>query len=127
MTLTQRVDQVLSVFALQRDDFTARSADIGVDIECLPQVIDGRRAGHGTHIEQNADVGLQDGAERVEEPAVRIDLLLILLLQAENDLHGDHAAVSAFDLHGRGDRDLDRIFVNVRRHGFAVDNVLQGN
>ena len=41
----------------------------------------------------------------VEEPALRIDLLLVLLLEAENNLHGYEALLSAFDLVGRSDGD----------------------
>ncbi len=43
---------------------------------------DGRRAGteHGTDVEEDANVWYKNGTKCVEEPVVRIDLLLVFLL-----------------------------------------------
>ena len=101
---TERVDQILSVLALQRDDLTARASDIRVDVERFPQVVNRSRAGHSPHVQQYTNVWFQDRTESVEEPTVRVDLLLVLLLQAEDDLHGHEALLCAFDLHGRRNR-----------------------
>lgn len=98
---TQRVNEILAILALQCNDFSASAADIRVDIERFPQMVDRRRTWHGAYIEQHAYVGFQDRAERVEEPPVRIDLLLVLLLETEDDLHGHHALLCALDLHRR--------------------------
>jgi len=40
---------------------------------------------HGTDIKEDTDIGLEDGTESIEEPAMRVDLLLILLFET-NDL-----------------------------------------
>ena len=57
-------------------------------VEALPKLIDGCSGRFGTDIEQNAHVRLDQRAKRVEEPSVTIELLLVLLLQAEDDLYG---------------------------------------
>ena len=57
-------------------------------VEALPEIVNGRASGLGSDIEQNAHVWLDQRAERVEEPSVTIELLLVLLLQAEDDLYG---------------------------------------
>ena len=58
------------------------------------------RAGsrHRTDVQKHANVRLKNRSERVEEPAVRIDLLLVFLLQAKDDLHGDNSFLRAFNL-----------------------------
>lgn len=38
---------------------------------------------HGADIEEDTDIGLEDGTKRVEEPAVRVDLLLVFLFETE--------------------------------------------
>ena len=48
-------------------------------------------SGHGSDIDKNANVGLEDGTEGVEEPTMRVDLFLILFLQTEQNLDGDMA------------------------------------
>jgi hypothetical protein len=82
----ERVDQVDAELAFEGNDLAARAADIRVDVERLPEVVDRRRAGHGPHVKQHADVGFEHGPEGVEEPAVRVDLLLVLFFQAEDNL-----------------------------------------
>ena len=54
-----------------------------------------------------ADLGsthLEHLANGVEEPTVRVDLLLILFLQTENDLYRDNATIGTLDFHGGGNR-----------------------
>ena len=53
----------------------------------FPEFIDRRAGGLRADIEQDANIGFDQRAERIEEPPVAIELLLILLLQAEYDLH----------------------------------------
>lgn len=98
---TQRVDQILTKLALQCDDLSARTADVRVYVERLPEVIDRGRTWPRAYVEQYAHIRLQDGPKGVEEPAVRVDLLLILLLETENDLNGNDAFVRRFNLEGR--------------------------
>ena len=64
-----------------------------------------RRARHGTHIEENTDVGLEDGAKGVEEPSMRVDFLLVLFLETEYDLDGYDAFFCAFDFKAGVDGD----------------------
>ena len=56
-------------------------------VEALPKLVDTCSGGFRADIEQDADVGLQQRTECVEEPAMRVELLLVLLLQAENNLY----------------------------------------
>ena len=68
-------------------------------------MVDGTRARPRTDVEKNADVWLENRAEGVEEPAVRVDLLLVLLLEAKYYLNGDDALLRAFNLVRFRDRD----------------------
>ena len=45
-----------------------------------------RGAGHGTDVKEDAEIGLEDGSDSTEEPTVRVNLLLIFLVEAEDDL-----------------------------------------
>lgn len=65
-------------------------------------MVDGRGAGHGADVEEDADVGLEDGSEGVEEPAVGVYLFLVFFFEAEDDLDGDDAFFGAFDFVGGG-------------------------
>lgn len=49
-------------------DLATGAGDVGVQVEGLPEVIDGFGLGARTGVEEDADVGLEDGAEGVEEP-----------------------------------------------------------
>lgn len=62
-------------------------------------MIDRSRTWHRADIEEDAYIGLQDRAEGIEEPAVRIDFLLVLLFKAENDLDRDDSLFCTFDFH----------------------------
>lgn len=72
-------------------DLSARASHIRVDIESLPEMIDALRSGHSPNIEQNADIRLQDLPKRIEKPPMRVDLLLVSLFEAEEDLYGHDA------------------------------------
>lgn len=87
-------------------------------------MINTRRAWHRTHIQEDTNIRLEDGSESVEEPSMRVDFLLVLLFEAEDDLDGDYAFFCAFDFHGGGYAYLGCVFVDVGCHGFAVDDVL---
>jgi len=90
------VDEIYAEFAFESDDLAAGTAYVGVYVEGFPEVVDGCGAGHSANVEQDTDVGLEDGAEGVEEPPVRIDLFLIFFFEAEDDLDWDDAAFVAF-------------------------------
>lgn len=76
----------------------------------FPELVDGCACGLRANIEQNADyadyllqlhrncdpqtdltIRLDERAKRVEEPPMTVELLLVLLLEAENDLDGARA------------------------------------
>ena len=63
-------------------------------------MVDRGRTRHRADIEEYADVGLEDGTKGVEEPAMRVDFLLVLFFEAEDDLDGDDASLRTLDLHG---------------------------
>ena len=56
---------------------------------------------HCTNIEQDANIGLENGTKGVEEPTMGIDLLLIFLLETKDDLHRHNTLLRAFKLVGR--------------------------
>lgn len=101
---TQWIQHVPPVLALQRNDFTTCTPDVRIDIESLPEMINRRRTRHGTHVEKYADVGLQDRTEGIEEPAMRVNFLLILLLEAEDELHRHNILFVTLNLLRRRDR-----------------------
>ena len=53
---------------------------------------------HRTDVEQDANVGLENGAKGIKEPTVGIDLLLIFLFKTKDDLHGHNPFLCAFNL-----------------------------
>jgi len=77
---TERIPKLLPVFAFEGNNFTASTANIRADVKRLPEMIDRAGARHGTNIEEDANGRLKNGPKRVEEPAMRIDLLLAFLL-----------------------------------------------
>ena len=89
---------MLAVFSLQSNDLTAGTTDVRIDIKCLPQVIDRSGSRHGSDVNKDANVGLEDGTESVEEPTMRVDLFLVLFLQAEQDLYGNMATFGPLDI-----------------------------
>ena len=95
---TEKIQQLLPVFTLEGNNFTASTAYIRVDVEHIPEMINRAGTKHGTDIEENANVRLENRAKRVEEPAMGVDLLLVFLLQAKDDLHGNNTFLRAFNL-----------------------------
>ena len=85
-------------------DLAAGTRAHGLQVEGFPQLVDGMISGPGSCINEDADVRVQDGAESLEEPTMRIDLLLVLLLKAKHHLDGDsplfHADNAFLDVNG---------------------------
>lgn len=77
-------------------DLTTRATAHRLLVERLPELVDRIFAWLGTRIDEHADVGVKNAAERLEKPSMRVDLLLILLFQAEEHLHW---SVALLDLH----------------------------
>ena len=50
-----------------------------------------------TSIDEYADLGLQDTADGVEQPSMRVNLLLVLRLEDKDDLHR-HQVVGVFSM-----------------------------
>lgn len=119
---TERIQELRPVFTLEGDNFTTSTAYIGVDVERLPEMINRAGTRHGTDIEEDANVRLENWAKRVEEPAMGVDLLLIFLLQAEDDLHGNNTFLRAFDLvrWGNGDCKGGKTDGKSKRRGYAL-------
>jgi hypothetical protein len=89
------------------------SSDIRICIERLPQVIDRSRARLRAHIEEDTHVWIQAFCESVEEPSMRIDLLLIPFFQCEDDLNGHDTAFCTLVLQVRRESDLRGVFVDL--------------
>ena len=102
---TEGVKQRLPISTLEGDDLTAGTTNIRVNVERLPEMVDRARARPGTDVEKDADIWLENRAKGIEEPAVRVDLLLVLLFETEDYLHGNDAFLCALDLVRLGDGD----------------------
>ncbi len=83
----QRIEEVLPALTQHGVDFTASTTKVLVVVESLPTEQAVTWAGLGTGIEQNADFWVQDATNGSEKPSMRVDLLCVLLLQAEHHLH----------------------------------------
>jgi len=86
-------------------NFTTTPSEIGVVVECLPEVVDGFTSRFGTSINKYTDLRLSSGgnlrhglgsrrndahlkdfANAIEEPSMGVDLLLVFGFQDEDDL-----------------------------------------
>ena len=84
-----------------------------------------RRARHRSDIQEDTHVGLENGAKGIEEPPMGVDLLRVLLLEAEDDLYGDGAPLGAFNLHGGGYGDCgERIISDERKRDMKRGELL---
>jgi len=79
---------------------TASTANIRVDAEHLPQMTNRAENRHSADVKDSEGVELKDGSERVKELVLEvvIDILLILFLQPNDDLHWDNSFLLALDL-----------------------------
>jgi hypothetical protein len=67
-------------------------------------------------------VGFDKGTECIEEPAMAVQFLLVLFLQAKDDLDGNGARR---DLSSVSHHDVGRVLEDVRCHIFAGNRVLR--
>ena len=104
-------------------------------------MVDRARAGPGADVQKDANVWLENRSKGIEEPAMRVDLLLILLFETEDNLHRYDSLLGALDLIRLGERDfffsrfkirleyeirertLRGVLVYMRGNRFAVDDV----
>ena len=103
------------------DALSAGSTDVLVLVKALPELVDTRSGGLRANVKQNADVRLQERAESIEEPTMRVELLLVLLLQAEEDLQGARAGRN---LAGGRDDHVRGVFENMSSNIFARNRIL---
>lgn len=82
------VQELFPASAQHGVNLTACTAQILVVIETFPKGQQRLIAWLGTRINKNADFGIQDSTEGIEEPTMGVDFLRILLLQAEHHLRG---------------------------------------
>lgn len=118
------VEQVDSPLALHSLDFTTSSRDVGVGVEGLPEVVQRVAARLRTDVEQDAHIRVQGLSERVETPTMRVELLVVLLLETEDHLARDDALLCALELEVGVERDLGGILVHMCLDGSLVDVVL---
>ena len=119
------VEQELAAGSRHGLDLAAGAGALWIDLEGLPQVVDAGAAGLSAGVDQDAHVGIKYGAEGLEEPAMRINLLLVVLLEAEQDLHGggglaagdelDHVPLAQFDSYLGGILALGQLQVHIQR------------
>lgn len=107
----ERIQEIEAVFPFEGNDFSARTTNIGIDIECLPQMVDGSGAGHSSDIKKNTDVWLKDRTKSVEEPTMGINFLLILLLETEDNLNGTSTSLRTLKAEFWCDGDLSGVLV----------------
>lgn len=63
--------------------------------------------GHRANVEEYTNVGLEDGSESIEKPAMGVDFLLVLFFEAENELNRDYTLFCALNFHRGRDRDCN--------------------
>jgi len=61
-------------------------------------VINRSGSGHSSDVDENANIGLENWTEGVEEPTMRVDFFLVDLLQTEQNLHGEMATFGPLDV-----------------------------
>lgn len=122
----QRVEERNATAAGVDADLSTGASHARVLVETLPELVDRRAGRFGSHVEQDAHVGLQHAAEGVEIPTVAVEFLFVLLFQAEDDLdraRGDLHFALVGDLHTGGvleDVRFDRFFEDVVLHNAFV-------
>lgn len=83
----ERIQEILPAWSQHSLDFTTGATTCRVEIESLPKMVDAVFSRFCSRIDQYTNVGLQNFSKSLKEPSVGIDLLLILFLQAKQDLH----------------------------------------
>ncbi|KAI6748718.1 hypothetical protein HG531_007665 [Fusarium graminearum] len=122
----QWVQKVPSTSTQHSLDLTTGTTAHGLQIERLPEMVNGASARSCTSIEKNTNVGVQDSAESVKEPSVRVDLLSVLLLQAEEHLDRLASVNKLYNIVLDLEMGLRGVLVNMGCDGLVVD-VLLGN
>lgn len=69
-------------------NLTAGAAKVLVIVEALPQSQQRARTRLGSGVDEDGDFGVKNAAKGIKEPSMRVNLLSVLLLEAENHLRG---------------------------------------
>ena len=112
------------MFALVGSDLATRPSNVGVNVERLPEMVYALVARPRTDIQQYAHVWLEHTPEGIEEPPMRVDFLLVLLLHAEDDLRRDNSLVRVPELEVLVEAESGGVFEQVSRHGLVINHVL---
>ncbi|KAI6774575.1 hypothetical protein HG531_001424 [Fusarium graminearum] len=125
------IEKHLSTLAQHDVDLTTSTAEVTIVIETFPERQQGARARFRSGVDEDGDFWVQNATEGVKQPAMRVDLLAVLLLETENKLHGREIAmrlvgVGADKLLIGRHRDLTGILENMSDSFLAV-NVLFEN
>lgn len=118
----QGIEEILAQHGL---DLSACSSAHWLALKRLPEVVDTASSRLGAAIDEHAVRGIQDLAESLEEPPMRIDLLLILLLEAEQHLDGGVALLDLDNVVLEIEPHLGGVFINMRSDILAVDLLLR--
>ena len=119
----QRVEQFLAVDQHSLD-LTASTSTHRLEIERFPELVDRVLSGLCTGIDKDTDVRIKNGAESLEEPTMRVDLLLILFLQAEEHLHWGVTLLNLDDTFLDVQSHLGGVLVNMSSDILSVDGLL---
>lgn len=91
-------ERAYTLFTLSGNDIATGTTNFRVDAGRPPEVVESARAKPRTDIERDTNAWQENQEIGVEEPAVGVDLLLVLLFDAEDDLHRNDTLLWAVDL-----------------------------
>lgn len=87
-------------------------------------MIDALWTRHRTHIQEDAYVWLQAWAKRVEEPSMAVDLFLIPLLEAKQNLGGHDTFVGVSEVQILIQSECRGVFEQMCANGVVVQHAL---
>lgn len=117
----KRVKKAKPPLAFACLNFSSCACYVRVRVECLPEIIQRLGSWLRSYVQKDADIRVQCSAKGVEEPSVRVQLLQVLLLEAENHLAGYDAFLCALELQVSVEGDLGCVLVDVCCDLFLVD------
>jgi hypothetical protein len=84
-----RIYEVDTIFAPKRQSIPTSGPDTRVNIKCLPHVVNRGWPWGDTGIYYYAYIGLKNRTKSLKNPAMRVNLVLRLSLDAEDNLNGE--------------------------------------
>lgn len=82
------------------------------------------RSRHSPHIQKHNHIRLKQRTKRIERPPMAVDLLLVLLLHAKEDLRGYDALVGVSEVQVRVEPEGGGVFEEVGGDWFVVESRL---